>query len=455
MQSSRRSFLKTSGLAALLGVVGTAGCLETVDDAIGAGGDTPGYAQWLYDPAEVYESDYVGFGTFDVQSVYENEGEMPDGMMDRVEKANDEVDFVDLEAMETVTGIAYGYPNRDHGGGSMVVSGEFDVDDVTAKIEEESPETVETRTEGDYTLYTFTTERQHDHEDDGADTNSATIAVSGEHVLVGGMRAPDATSEDAVTAMIDAESGDVTRLHDGNGDADELVSQLGDATLVMGGTFDANLTNFTDEATPDEVVDVVDDLVAVGAASDVNGDTVEHTMAFVYEDGEAASTDDVEAVLDNVEEWGDRAADQLEDRSVSRDGRTVLVSTTGETDEFFEAFGLFGSGLTGSASATVSESASEGHSDRSPQVSFDFTYRDDGTIEITHQSGDHIERDLHVRYEHDGDGVTEDWASDDGIMAGDRYVTQRPADPGSEVVLVWTAEDGEGSAVLGSFEVPE
>jgi len=447
MQSSRRSFLKTSGLAALLGVVGTAGCLETVDDAVGGG--PPDYANWLYDPTEVYDSDYVGFGTFDVQTVYENQDELPQGMIDRLDEANEEIDFVDLETMENVTGIAYGYPNRDHGGGSMVVSGEFDVDAITAEIEEESPEAVETRTEGDYTLYTFTTERQGDDEDDAVDTNSATIAVSGEQVLVGGMRAPDATSEDAVTTMIEAESGDVARLHDENEDADELVSQLGDATLVMGGTFDANLTNFTDEATPDEVVAVVDDLVAVGAASDVNGDTVEHVMAFVYEDGDAASTEDVEAVLDNVEEMSDRAEDQLEDRSVSKDGRTVLVSTTGETDAFFEAFGRSGFGLTGAASG----SASANQSVRVPQVRFDFQYRDDGKVEITHRSGDHIESDLHVRYEHDGDGVTERWESDDAIMAGDRYVTRRAPDPGSRLLLVWV--DGDRSAVLGSYAVPE
>jgi hypothetical protein len=446
MQSSRRSFLKTSGLAALLGVVGTAGCLETVDDAVGGG--PPDYANWLYDPAEVYDSDYVGFGTFDVQSVYENEDELPEGMMDQVEEVNEEADFVDLDAMENVTGIAYGLPNQDLGGGSMVVSGEFDVDAITAEIENEAPEEYETTTHGDFTLYTMT--REHPAED-GPDTNSATVAVSGDHVLVGGMQAPGVTSADAVTTMIDAGGGDVPRLHEENEDADELVSQLGDATLVVGGTFDADLTNFTDDATPDEVVDAVDDLVAVGVASDVDGDSVEHTMALVYATEDDASTEDVEDALDRVEETNDPAGDQLEDRSVSRDGRAVLVSTTGETEALFEPFGLFGGGPTDTA--TASGSASESRSESVPQVRFDFQYRDDGKVEITHRSGDHVNNALHVRYQHDGAEVTESWSSSDAIVAGDRYVTQRAPDPGSKLLLVWV--DGDRSAVLGSYVVPE
>lgn len=449
MQSSRRSFLKTSGLTALLGVVGTAGCLETVENAVGGGG-APGYANWLYDPAEVHDSDYVGFGTFDVRTVYENEDELPDEMIDQVEEVNDEFEFVDLEAMENVTGLAYGQPNRNVGGGSMVASGEFDVDAITDEIEAETTEDYETGAHGDYTLYTMTRERA--NVDDGAETNSVTIAVSGEHVIVGGMQAPDVSSEDAVTTMIGAESGEVDRLQDGNEDADELVSQLGDASLVTGGTFDANLTNFTDEATPDDVVDVVDDLVAVGLASDVSGETVEHTMAFVYEDADAASTDDMEDAVDEVQEKSDRADDQLEDVAVSKSSRTVLVSASGDTEEFFETFGLF-LGLSGATSVSGSASASQEVSSV-PQVTFEFTYRDDETVEITHHGGDHVRDGLIVRYEHDGDTMTERWKPSDGIMAGDQYVTQRTVDPGSEVTLIWNGEDGQ-SSVLASFVAPE
>lgn len=452
MQSSRRSVLKASGLAALLGVVGTAGCLETVDDAVGDTPDTPGYATWLYDTAEVSESNYMGFGRFDVQSVYKNQEAMPDEMMDDIESANEETEFVDLEAMETMTGIAYGQPNRNVGGGSMVVAGEFDVEAITAEIEKESPDGVETGSHGDYTLYTIQQERQ--HADEGPNTNSATVAVSSEHVLIGGMQASDVTSEEAVTTMIETENGDVARLHEGNENASELISQLGEATLVMGGTFDANLTNFTDEETPDEGVKMVDDLVGVGVASNVNGDTVEHTMAFVYEDSVAASADDVQEAIETAANKNDRAENQLEDRSVSEDGRTVLVSATGETDAMVEAFGLFGFGLPEAGTAVASESGSDSASQPTdvPQVSFDFEYRDDGTVQITHQGGDQVDGPLDVRYEHDGTEVIERWESANGIMAGTRYVTDRTPDPGSQVLLVWKG-DGQ-SAVLGSFTVP-
>jgi hypothetical protein len=356
---------------------------------------------------------------------------------------------VDLEAMQSVTGIAYGHPRRDLGGGSMVVTGEFDAGKITAEIEEESTDEFEKSTRGEYTFYTRTQQRQ--HAEGGPDTNSATIGVSEEHVVMGGMQAPDASSMDAVSTMLDAGEGDVDSLGEGNEDAGELVSQLGDATLVLGGAFDTDPTTMANEGTPDELVEAVDDLVAAGVASDVDGDTVEHTMAFVYEDGDAASTDDVEAVFDNVEEWGDRAEDQLEDRSVSKDGRTLLVTATGDTEEFFQAYRLFGFGLTGTA--TVSGSASASQEVSVPQVAFGFEYRDDGKVEITHQSGDTVEDDLRVRYEHDGNGLMERWAASDGIQAGNRYVTQRTADPGSEVNVIW---NGDGrSAVLAAYSVPE
>ncbi|HKL30436.1 MAG TPA: twin-arginine translocation signal domain-containing protein [Natrialbaceae archaeon] len=450
MQSSRRSFLKTSGLAALLGVVGTAGCLETVNDAVGSGDESPGYAKWLYDPTEVHDSDYVGFGTFDLHSIYENEESVPEKMMQQVEKANENVEVVDLETMQSVTGIAYGHPKRDLGGGSMVVTGEFDAGKITAEIEEESTDEFEKSTHGEYTFYTRTQQRQYAEGD--PDTNSATIAVSEDHVVMGGMQAPEASSMDAVSTMLDAEEGDVDSLGEGNEDAGELVSQLGDATLVLGGAFDTDPTTMANEGTPDELVEAVDDLVAAGVASDVDGDTVEHTMAFVYEDGDAASTDDVEAVFDNVEEWGDRAEDQLEDRSVSKDGRTLLVTATGDTEEFFQAYRLFGFGLTGTA--TVSGSASASQEVSVPQVAFEFTHREDGNVEITHTSGDEIRDGLLVRYQHDGDNLTERWEAGEGIMAGDRYVTNRTVDAGSQVSLVWNGEDGQ-SAVLGSYVVPE
>jgi hypothetical protein len=39
-------------------------------------------------------------------------------------------------------------------------------------------------------------------------------------------------------------------------------------------------------------------------------------------------------------------------------------------------------------------------------------------------------------------------------MAGDRYVTKRTVDAGSQVSLVWNGEDGQ-SVVLGSYVAPE
>jgi hypothetical protein len=453
MPSTRRSFLAKTGLATLLGV-GTAGCLDTVDDAIGTDGPPTEYATWLYDPNEVLESDYVGFGTYDVRSLYENETHLPDGMMERIDVANDEMEFVDLESVAEMTGLAYGHPRQETGGGSMTVSGEFDLDEIETRIEEGTAGEYETDSYEGYTLYTVSPDGETAAA--GVETGSMTIAVSSDRVVVGGMRAPDATSDDAVQATIDAGDGDVARLHETNDDASEVVSQLGDATMVLGGTFDADLTNLANEGTDPLLIEVVDDLVAVGLASDVDGASVAHSMAFVYESEDAASTSALQDAVDRVKAESDPANEQLDDASVSRDGRTVVLSATGDTKAFFRTIGLFGVGTTtsGMASGTASASMTVSEPPEVPQVRFEFEYRDDGRVVITHQAGDHVEGTILVRYAHEGDHVMERWTPSDGIQAGDRHVTDRSADPGSEVHLVWENEDGQ-SVVLASFVVPE
>jgi hypothetical protein len=167
-------------------------------------------------------------------------------------------------------------------------------------------------------------------------------------------------------------------------------------------------------------------------------------MAFVYESEDVASSEHKDAV------------GRDDDPSISLDGRTVVVSTTGHTVSAFRNLGLLGVGTSTSKMVRGMEwvTTKVGKPPEAPQVSFEFEYRDGGRVEITHQAGDHVEGTILVRYAHEGDHVMERWTPSDGIQAGDRHVTDRSVDPGSEMHLVWENGDGQ-SVVLASFVVPE
>lgn len=90
-----------------------------------------------------------------------------------------------------------------------------------------------------------------------------------------------------------------------------------------------------------------------------------------------------------------------------------------------------------------------GSGQSSPIVAWQFDQHEDGRIEFVHTSGDRIDSGLTVTYVHDGERVREQWQPEEGITAGRQYVTDEPADAGTTLKLLWTADDEE--VVLGEY----
>lgn len=360
--ATRRNFLKSGGAAAtLLGTLGLAGCTE-IENALGGGGGSS-YSNWLYDPSELISSEYEAFGTFNVQSIYENREQIPDEVFEDLEEANEELSNfgVDLEETEDMTGIGFsgnilssfggsGGMNEVDAGGSVAISGSFDVDDVESAVElanGEVPSDQRLEEDGEYEGYNMwtTVYEQMPPGSENAISQSAAAALSEENIVVGGMQTAETdesrvVARDAVELMIDTEGGSGTRWKSENDDASEMIDNVGGDTFAMGATL-GTLVDFAGNFIEEESVqDVLDGLVAVGVGVDINGETYETNIAMVYGDSEDADTDSYEAFFEYLREQNNSdVEDPFEDIQTSKNGRTIVVTTTGDTAELFESAG--------------------------------------------------------------------------------------------------------------------
>jgi len=388
---SRRSFLKTSGsAAALLGTMGFAGCSE-VENALGGGGDKgTSYSNWLYDPSDLMDGEFRGFGTFNVQSIYENEEHIPDAVFEDLEESNDQLsEFgVDLEQTSDMTAMGYtgnfdiqNQPSMSEvsSGGSVAITGSFEVSDMEDAIElanQDVPPEQQLEEDDEYEGYTvYTTSYENQPPQGEPVTQSGTIAMSEDSVVMGGMQSNDAEAREAMELMVDAESGSADRWTDENEDGDELVSQLGSNTMAMGMTLDEEqvdqimgMAGFLvgDDQEAQEalslVQDVVENMVAIGMAIEINGEEYEARFAMVYDESDNADSGAVEDLFDFLKEQNESDMENpLENVEVSENGRTVMVTTTGDTEELFES--ATESAGAGSSSESGTEQGTEDDTD--------------------------------------------------------------------------------------------
>jgi hypothetical protein len=94
-----------------------------------------------------------------------------------------------------------------------------------------------------------------------------------------------------------------------------------------------------------------------------------------------------------------------------------------------------------------------GPSERAPQISFDFEYDEaDETVTITHDGGDTADGS-NLRLRLDGEPTAARFEGE--VAAGDRItVDVSGAASGARLHVVWQADSGDSSAVLGVFELP-
>ncbi|MFD1588734.1 hypothetical protein ACFR9U_17280 [Halorientalis brevis] len=143
----------------------------------------------------------------------------------------------------------------------------------------------------------------------------------GKEIAITDGAAAAARTEGIVTAIIEAGTGGGKQYVDANSDLSTLTETLGTATLVFGQTQPmVQGTNVNDGQFAG--------VVATGATLDLFADGVEMQFVFVFEDGDAVERNAVESWAEQTDQ-----TDALDDRSVSRTGRTVVITGTGKAED--------------------------------------------------------------------------------------------------------------------------
>jgi hypothetical protein len=439
MNESRRTFLKASGAAALLGLSGCTGVLESDDGLDGDG--PPGYTTWLYDPKALLGVDTRGFASYDVQSVLDRRDELPEDPFESLEEANERIEAVDLEEIEHLSLVGGGETDYSRYGVSFVVEGSFDVEAIRSELESKGEGAeYDTGSHQGYDLY-------YGEQESAYSSQSFAVALSGDAVVFGMVEDEEVTGRAAAEAMIDADSGSRAGYYDESEYARVLVDAMGDATFVMGAEFDLG-SGVRDRIQDERARDLSQGLEAAGMTGTLGAETTDYEFVLAYEEGTDVPEESAQTLVDEAREQSPEAFEHVEDVSIRSGDRTLTVTTTVQSEELFDDFsdmGVMSGSATGSGSATATM----------PQVSFGFDWSavdEGGHVTITHQSGDSIDAD---RLSITGDVVSvTEWGptSDGTVRAGSS--AEAVVESGGDVRVVWTSEDGNTSATLAVAENP-
>lgn len=407
--STRRDLLRaTAGLAATATVGGLAGCLGSVPGVADEDG-LPRYAQWLpaRDVFGVDEDAQYRFVSLDAAVLRNNEESFSSETYDRVNSTLGENDPVlpGIDAVDRLVNVG-----AETAGTVVVVEGSFDAGEIVEGLESEGYE------EGtDYSGYAV-------YSNDGG------LVGVRDGTLVGrfspGRSDAGGVTADALESVIDVGEGDGDRLPDVDDDADALVSGLGRGLFANGALPARGMARDLQS----------DALVANGLAGRVSGSTTDVRQVLVYD-----GAGDVDAAA--VEENSGTAA-ELDDPSVTADGRTAVVEGSYPTGEL-TPLTLYGLRL--------------GRDLRprrvTPSAAFDFDYDPDaGTVEITHNGGDRFDAENTESLRYGVEGDRREWPLP--VAAGDTATYDGQVESGDRIRVIWTAPGGDRTAVVAEFAVP-
>lgn len=285
---SRRAVLRAGAAAAGTGTLGgLAGC----GTLAGGGGDFP---SWLPAPGTLRDTDHYGFSYLDAKAVRNNEENFDDDRLDGIARMARELRRPAGVTFDTTIWILT-FQDVAVVGTSLAartVAGELDD---RGYLDDEY---------GEYTVY-------FDREEGRA------VGVS-DDALVFAKPTADAEARTVVERVVETRAGESPRYRSENADFDELVSKLGTATAVTGGTLSS-----------------ADGVVATGGTTSVDGDTSNVRSALVFRDASAATTD-AERVQDEIGRL--RENSQAENFDTNKNGRTVFVSGSVETTDLSLGF---------------------------------------------------------------------------------------------------------------------
>jgi len=297
---TRRSVLRTGAAASSVAALGgLAGCSSV--PFVGGGGAS--FSQWLYAPDAIGDSEHYFFNYTDDQTVRNNEDNFDSDFFDRQESSEDDwpLSQMDVDYDEVTNSLGLGT------GG--VINGSFNKEDVVDALDDNDFDDEDDDYSG-YAIY-----QKNDQRAVGVTGGQAVYTQAG---FSGG----DVEVVDAVEAIIDTSNGEEDRYADENEDMQALLNQIGGGTFAFGRTQEeADETN-TDRSQ-------FEGQVGFGVDATVNGETTSFTYALVFDDADGAEDADIEDWADDSENFED-----IDDVSVNQNGRTVVVSGQGDTDEY-------------------------------------------------------------------------------------------------------------------------
>jgi hypothetical protein len=350
MDTNRRSVLKASGIAALIGSTGLAGC----SGGLLGGGGGGGVESWQYDPAELAQTGNKFFGSMDIGGLYEARQSLPEGTRSAVDQAENADSPIKPSELDTASGVAgaqvptggsntgisvTGQPQMAAGAstfGSMVITGSFSKSTVTDAAAEDG-ETQEIGSYQGYTLYETADPSSVGGSAGGAvpSDQSATVGVGEGAVVVGAAQSGESgvTGRQTVEAMIDANGGNAPRLA---GDTvGTLRSKLGTATLRFGAVVDPALVETATATMSGQQAQFVQGMRGAGGSMTLEGETTTFQGVVTYESGSRAQDTGITGL---VNAFGSSLTQEQGINSVdaATEGASVVITVEGDTQTLIE-----------------------------------------------------------------------------------------------------------------------
>jgi hypothetical protein len=330
MELDRRAVLKASGVAALMGSTGLAGCSGGL---LGGGSGGSGPESWQYDPSTLGDAANVAFGSMDYATIYENRQYFPESTRSGLEQT-DSASPVSPEDIDFITGVGGGsvsmMDSSGSGTGAVAIAGSFEKDAITSQVESQEGSSQVGEYEG-YTLYESTTMGQQL----GPNASGSAVAgVGSDAVVVGFAFASGGSSgssgREAVETAIDASNGNADRLRGNNDYATTVSDGIGDATARFGGVGDPQLIDQYAGMAGAQTQTYVNGLRAGGFGMSLEGETTTFDVVIAYESSQAAQDTGLASLVQGI-------APQIEQEeginsvTASQDGSTVTITVEGDT----------------------------------------------------------------------------------------------------------------------------
>lgn len=343
MQINRRSLLRASGVTAVLGVTGLAGCSGLLGGG-GGGGRTA--ANYQYDPATLLETENKFFGTMDYAQLYRARENLPESTRENFETNPDSP--IRPEDITTATGVGGARISMGDSGsatvfGSFAVLGSFAKADLEESIQSQG-EAQQSGTYEGFTLYENAGSTSTGGVGDIPSNTSVTAAVGEGTVIVGaasrqGEGTAGVSGRQAAEAMIDASNGNVQLLTATSQYAQQLTNRFAGSTFLVGGQVDPALVQLAlSQATAASGMQrqMVQGIRAGGFGMTIDGQTTSMTIVAIYEDAQTAEGTGVVEIVNRFSGQAVQESPALDSVTANYEGNMVVVTLEGQTRAIFQ-----------------------------------------------------------------------------------------------------------------------